>query len=123
MTESLPVFTPPPDPPPLLNFVLSYNTTTTGGTKVSVNVVNTGNLALQSYSATFTDTVTAESVVVSSNSFRSAAKISVGNTGVVNSSAFSASTVGHQIKATIKACSKDGQSGKCVTSAINFKSK
>jgi len=122
MTESLPVFTPPPDPPPVLNFVLSYNTTT-GGNKVSVKVVNTGNLALQSFSATFTDTVTAESVVVSSNSFRSAAKISVGNTGVVNSSAFSVSTVGHQMKATIKICSKDGQTGKCVTNAINFKSK
>ncbi len=122
MTENLPVFTPPPEPPPVLNFVLSYNTTT-GGTKVSVKVFNTGNLALQSYSATFIDTVTAENVTGSSNSFRSAAKISVGNTGVVISGAFSDSTVGHQMKATIKACSKDGQAGKCVTNTINFESK
>ena len=122
MTENLPVFTPPPDPAPILNFILSYNNTT-GGTKVSVKLFNTGNLALQSYSATFIDTVTAETVIVSGNSFRSAAKISVGNTGVVPSSAFSASTIGHQMKATLKACSKDGQAGKCVTHAINFESK
>ena len=123
MTENLPVFTPPPEPPPVLNFVLSYNDTRTGGTKVSVKVFNTGNLALQSYSATFIDTVTAENVTGSSNSFRGAAKISVGNTGVVISGPFSDSTVGHQMKATIKACSKDGQAGKCVTNTINFESK
>lgn len=122
MTENLPVFTPPPSPFPVLNFVVSYKKTT-GGTAVSVNVYNSGNLALQSYSATFKDTVTSESVAVSSNKFGNAAKVSVGNTGVISSPAFSATTVGHQIKATIKACSNDGQAGKCVTVTINFESK
>jgi histidinol dehydrogenase len=104
-----------------MNFVLTYKSTS-GGTTVIVNVRNTGNVALQSYSATFTDTVTAETIIVSGNKFGNAAKVSVGNIGVVSSNPFSVSTIGHQIKATVKACSEDGQAGKCTSKTITFES-
>ncbi len=122
LTENLPVFTPPPAPIPVMNFVASYKTTT-GGTTVIVNVRNTGNIALQSYSATFKDTVTSQIIAVSANKFGNATKVSVGNIGVISSPPFSASTIGHQMTATIKACSADGQAGKCATVTINFESK
>ncbi|MCJ7717073.1 MAG: hypothetical protein MUO54_11225, partial [Anaerolineales bacterium] len=113
-------FTPPPVPAPIMNFVLSYKSTT--GKKIQVSVRNTGNVVLQSYTATYKDTVTSEVIVVSSNQFGSAAKISVGNTGVISSNPFSASTSDHQINVTVKACAQDGQSGKCLTNTISFKS-
>jgi len=120
-TENLPVFTPPPTPIPYVNFVASYKDTT-GKTTVIAAVRNTGNIALQSYSATFKDTVTSETVAVAGNKFGNADKVGVGNIGVISSPAFSASTIGHQITATIKACSNDGQSGKCATVTISFES-
>ena len=119
-TENVPVFTPPPVPAPIMNFVLSYKSTT--GKKIQVSVRNTGNVVLQSYTATYKDTVTSEVIVVSSNQFGSAAKISVGNTGNITSDPFSASTSDHQINVTVKACSQDGQSGKCLANTISFKS-
>jgi hypothetical protein len=121
-TANLPVFTPPPSPIPVLNFVLSYKQTT-GKTTVHVYVQNTGNIALQSYSATFKDLNTSEVVTGKGNKFGTMAKVSVGNTGVVSSKPFSASTIGHQIRATIKACSDDNQSGKCYSDTITFESK
>jgi hypothetical protein len=120
-TGDLPVFTPPPEPAPIMNFVLSYKNTS-GETNITVNVRNTGNVALQSYTATFKDSSTSETLVVSSNKFGTAAKVSVGNIGAISSGPFSASTIGHQIKVTVKACSEDGQTGKCYSSSINFES-
>ena len=121
-TDLLPVFTPPPEPAPIMNFVVAYKNTT-GETVVVVYVRNSGNVALQSYSATFKDTITAESLVISGNKFGNSAKVSVGNQGVVTSPVFSASTIGHQINVTVKACSQDGISGKCYTSSTSFESK
>lgn len=121
-TDLLPVFTPPPEPAPIMNFVVAYKNTT-GETVVAVYVRNSGNVALQSYSTTFKDTITAESLVISGNKFGNAAKVSVGNQGIVTSPAFSASTIGHQINVTVKACSQDGISGKCYTSSTSFESK
>ena len=87
---------------------------------LAVYVRNSGNVALQSYSATFKDTVTAESLVISGDKFGNSAKVSVGNQGIVTSPAFSASIIGHQINVTVKACSQDGISGKCYTSSTSF---
>ncbi len=120
--ENLPVFTPPPAPLPVLNYVASYKDTT-GQTTVIVNVRNTGNVALQSYSTTFKDTVTSETVAVAGNKFGNAAKVSVGNIGVISSPVFSTSTIGHLMTASIKCCSADGQGGTCKTITINFESK
>jgi hypothetical protein len=121
-TENLPIITPPPEPPPIMDFVLSHKSTT-GETNIHVYVRNTGNLALQSYKATFKDTVTSQTIVVSGNQFGTVAKVSVGNTGVVSSGQFSASTIDHNINVTVKACSEDGQAGKCLSKTISFKSK
>jgi uncharacterized protein YgiM (DUF1202 family) len=120
-TESIPVFTPPPSPVPFLNFALSYKNTT-GETTVNVYLRNTGNMPLESYSATFKDTDTSETLTKSNNQFGSMARVSVGNTTTISSGNFSASTVGHNMKVTVKACSADGQSGKCQTVSINFAS-
>ena len=120
-TDLLPVFTPPPEPAPIMNFAVVYKSTS-GETVVAVYVRNTGNVALQSYSATFKDTVTAESFVVSGNKFGNAAKVSVGNQGIVTSPTFSASTIGHQINVSVKACSQDGMTGKCYDSSTSFES-
>ena len=121
-TGDLPVFTPPPEPAPYMSFVLTYKNTS-GETTVVMNVRNTGNMALQSYTATFKDTVTSETIVVSGNKFGNAAKVSVGNIGVISSNPFSASTIGHQINVSVKTCSEDGQAGKCFSTSINFESK
>jgi hypothetical protein len=121
-TAYLPVFTPPPEPAPILNFAVSYKNTS-GETTVTVYVRNTGNVPLQSYTATFKDTDTSETIVVSGNKFGNAAKVSVGNTGVISSSPFSASTIGHYLNVTVKACSEDGQGGKCYSGSTSFESK
>ena len=118
----LPVFTPPPSPIPFLKFTLSYNSTT-GETKVHVYVQNTGNVPLQSWSATFKDTNTGETLTGSGDVFGTMAKVSVGNTGVISSKKFSASTIGHQMKANVKVCTEDGQLGKCTSLVLNFESK
>jgi uncharacterized protein YgiM (DUF1202 family) len=121
-TANLPVFTPPPSPIPFLNFVLTYKNTT-GEKSVNVYLRNTGNIPLESYSATFKDLDTSETLTKSNNKFGSMASVSVGNTTTISSPNFSASTVGHQMKVTVKACTLDGQSGKCKTISINFESK
>ena len=121
-TANLPVFTPPPSPIPFMNFVLTYKNTT-GEKSVNVYLRNTGNIPLESYSATFKDLDTSETLTKSNNKFGSMASVSVGNTTTISSPGFSASTVGHQMKVTVKACTLDGQSGKCKTISINFVSK
>jgi hypothetical protein len=117
----LPVFTPPPSPVPIFKFTLSYNSTT-GKTKVHVYVQNTGNVPLQSWSATFKDTNTGETLTGSGDVFGNAAKVSVGNTGVISSKEFSANTIGHQMKVNAKICTEDGLLGKCTSQVLNFTS-
>ena len=118
-TTGLPVFTPPPTPTPVVDFTITYKETGCGS--VVVNIKNTGDLTLESWTATFKDKLTAESVTNSSNQFGSSAKIPVGKTNVVTSAAFSANPVGHKIKATIKICTDDSQHGICVTKSAEFK--
>ena len=120
-TKYVPVFTPPPEPPPTMNFVVTYKGS--GNKYVHVYVLNTGNLPIQSHMSTFKDTKTGELLTITSNTFGSSAKISVGNTAVVASPQFSADPTGHQMKVTVKACSTDGQTGKCLSKNISFVSK
>ena len=120
-TKDVPVFTPPPEPPPVMNFVLTYKGS--GNRIANVYIQNTGSLPLQSHTSTFKDTVTGELLTITSNTLGSAAKVSVGNTGVISSPKFSADPTGHQLKVTIKACSADGQTGKCLSKNISFVSK
>jgi len=117
-TTDLPIFTPPPTPTPVVDFTITYKETGCGS--VVVNIKNTGDLTLESWTATFKDKVTAESVTNSSNQFGSSAKIPVGKTNSIASAAFSTSPLGHKIKATIKVCTDDSQQGICVTKSAEF---
>jgi uncharacterized protein YraI len=120
--DSLPVLTPPPSPVPFLAFVLSYKNTT-GETTVNVYLRNSGNIPIASYSATFKDTNTGQSLAKSSDSFGNMASIGVGNITIISSPSFSASTIGHSMTVSVKACTQDGQSGKCSTVSTSFESK
>ena len=120
--ENLPVITPPPSPVPVLGFVLSYKDTN-GETTVNVYLRNSGNIPLASYSATFKDKDTGEVLAKTSNSFGAMASVGVGNITIISSPGFSASTIGHSMTVSVKACTLDNQSGKCSTVSTNFESK
>jgi len=120
----LPVFTPPPTPIPVANFTIAYKNTTAGGKHITVTIKNTGDLTLESYSATFEDTVTSETVDQTKNQFDNRVKIPAGKTGLITTSyTFCSDTTGHKIKVYIKLCTKDNLGGVCVSKTAQFKSK
>jgi hypothetical protein len=120
----LPVFTPPPTPIPVANFTIAYKNTTAGGKHITVTIKNTGDLTLESYSATFEDTVTSETVDQTRNQFDNRVKIPAGKTGLITTSyTFSSDTIGHKIKVYIKLCTKDNLGGVCVSKTVQFESK
>ena len=123
-TANLPVFTAAPTPTPVIDFFIKYMKTFNGGKEITVKITNTGDLTLESYSVTLKDKSTSESTSKSANQFDSGVvKIPVGKSGELTGAAFSASTVGHKIVATIKICSDDSLSGFCTTRTAQFKSK
>jgi hypothetical protein len=123
-TADLPVFTAAPTPTPVIDFTIKYMKTFSGGTKITVKITNTGDMTLESFSVTLKDKSTSESTYKSGNQFDSGVvKIPVGRSGEITGKAFSASTVGHKIVATIKICSDDSLSGYCTTRTSQFKSK
>ena len=121
-TADLPVFTPPPTPTPVLDFTIAYKETFCGGKEIIVTIKNIGDLTLESYTATFKDTITSEVTTKSSDLFDTGVKITMGKTGELTGTGFSVCTVGHKIKATIKICTEDSQGGLCVTRTAEFKS-
>jgi hypothetical protein len=123
-TADLPVFTAAPTPTPVIDFTIKYMKTFNGGKEITVKLTNIGDLTLESYSITLKDKSTSESTSKSANQFDSGVvKIPVGKSGELTGKAFSASTVGHKIVATIKICSDDSLSGLCTTRTAQFKSK
>ena len=123
-TADLPVFTAAPTPTPVIDFTIKYMKTSGGGKDITIKITNTGDLTLESYSATFKDKSTSEKTTKSANQFNSGVvKIPVGKSGELTGSSFSASTVGHKIVATVKICSDDSLSGYCTTRTDQFKSK
>jgi hypothetical protein len=120
--ENLPVLTPPPSPAPFLAFVVSYKNTS-GETKVNVYLRNSGNIPLASYSATFKDTITGQSLAKTGDSFGNMASVSAGNITTISSPAFNASTIGHPMTVSVKACTQDGLTGKCSTVSTSFESR
>jgi hypothetical protein len=123
-TANLPVFTAAPTPTPVIDFIIKYMKTISGGKEIIIKITNTGDMTLESYSATLKDKSTSESTNKSANQFDSGVvKIPIGKSGELTGAAFSASTVGHKIAATIKICSDDNLSGYCTTRTEQFKSK
>jgi len=120
-TDLLPVMYPPPTPTPVV--ALSIKNRGTSGNKVIVEIQNNGNVTLQSYSATYKDKATSETVSLTSNQFGSAASIPIGRKAKVNSPSFSASPKGHKVTVSIKACTEDSMSGWCSSSSASFKAK
>jgi len=123
-TADLPVFTPPPTPIPVANYTIAYKDTTAGGKHITVTIKNTGDLTLESYSATFKDMVNSGTVDQTKNQFDSKDKIPAGKTALIStSSSFSADTTGHKIKVFIKICTKNNLDGVCVSKTVQFESK
>ena len=118
-TTSLKILTPPPTPTPVLDFTISFKKESSN--YITVSIKNTGNLTLESYTATFKDLTTAESLTHSKNKFDpSVLRITPGKSAELTSKQFSASTIGHKIKITIKSCTEDSQSGSCTTRVATF---
>jgi len=123
-TADLPVFTPPPTPIPVANYTIAYKDTTSGGKHITVTIKNTGDLTLESYSATFKDMVTTETVDQTKNQFDSKDKIPAGKTGLITTSySFCSDTIGHNIKVFIKICTENNLGGVCVSKVAQFESK
>jgi len=133
----LPVYTPPPTPTPTFtptpspDFVAAYTSLDTCvGWWVEFSLKNTGSITFRSLGITvrdrdtdvvlanFTDGFTDINGCLTSNSRDTLAP---GKTHVVSAPAFNYDPTGHRLRATIILCSDTGQSGTCVTNAINFK--
>lgn len=126
----LPMYTPPPTPTPMTAFEASYDSLDTCiGWWVELDLTNTGGISFESISITVRDTDT--DVVVSmymdvfddvdgcSDSFIRDV-LNPGETRIVSGPAFDYDLRGHELRATITLCSRDGQSGTCITDSIKF---
>ncbi len=123
-TADLPVFTPPPTPILVADYTIAYKDTTAGGKHITVTIKNTGDLTLESYSATFKDMSTSETVDQTKNQFDSKDKIPAGKTALLTTSySFCSDTTGHNIKVFIKLCTENNLGGVCVSKTAQFKSK
>ena len=122
-TADLPVFTPPPTPIPVADYTIAYKDTTAGGKHITVTIKNTGDLTLESYSATFKDMVNTGTVDQTKNQFDSKDKIPAGKTALLSTSySFCGDTTGHNIKVFIKICTENNLGGVCVSKTAQFKS-
>ena len=127
---ALPIFTPPPTPTPVPNFMATYvGTESCSGWWVDIRMENTGGVTFRSSTFTVRDTETGTSLTQYSDGFTdnngcsdssTVNALSPGNKKVVSSPAFSYNPSGHEIRATITLCSNTGQSGTCVTQVIEF---
>ena len=127
---ALPVFTPPPTPTPMPAFDAEYDgLETCTGWWVDVNLLNTGGLTFESVSLTVRDLDTDVVTSMIADSFTnlngcsgsgSRDRLNPGEDRTVSSSAFTYNPSGHDLRATISLCSRDGLSGTCITEVINF---
>lgn len=127
---AMPVFTPPPTPTPMPAFDAEYDgLETCTGWWVDVNLLNTGGLTFESVSLTVRDLDTDVVTSMIADSFTnlngcsgsgSRDRLNPGEDRTVSSSAFTYNPSGHDLRATISLCSRDGLSGTCITEVINF---
>jgi hypothetical protein len=127
---ALPVYTPPPTPTPIPDFEAAYDgLETCAGWWVDIELTNTGGLAFESVSLTVRDTT--NDIVVSAytdvfhdmdgcvdSSTRDV--LNPGAKRTVSAPAFAYNPIGHELRATVTLCSRDGQSGMCITESIKF---
>ncbi len=126
----LPMFTPPPTPTPVPNFIASYGgKDTCVGWWVDIDLDNTGGVAFESVSLTLRDTVTNTVQSVYSNNFtdidgcldsETKESLSPGGTRTISSPAFAYDPAGHKLRATITLCSNNDNNGTCITQVITF---
>jgi hypothetical protein len=127
---ALPIFTPPPTPTPVPAFEAEYDgLETCTGWWVDVNLLNSGGLTFESVSLTVRDLDTDVVTSMIADSFTnlngcagsgSRDRLNPGEDRTVSSSVFTYDPRGHDLRATITLCSRDGLSGTCITHVINF---
>lgn len=127
---ALPVFTPPPTPTPTPNFTASYaRLETCTGWWVDIELENTGGIEFRSVSLTVRDTINDTVVSLYTDGFtdtsgcltsENRSVLHLDGTRTISSAPFAYNPVGHQLRATITACSNTGNSGTCVTQVITF---
>ena len=126
----LPILTPPSTPTPMPAFETSYQDLEMCAVWwADLKLTNTGGLAFESIAMSVRDMVTDTVVSMYADDFRdvdgcseSSAKdvLSPGASRIVSTPAFTLSPSGHELRATITLCSRDGQNGTCVTESLNF---
>lgn len=127
----LPVYTPPPTPTPAPDFEAIYvgRDTCTGGWWVEFELENTGGIQFKSISLTVRDTDTNIVLSMYADGFtdrdgcstsETRDNLNPGAARVVSSPTFAYDPAGHDIRATITACSGLGQTGICISKVINF---
>ena len=127
---ALPIYTPPPTPTPMPNFVASYaGKESCSGWWVDLRLENTGGVTFRSLTLTVRDTETDISQTLYTTGFTdhngcgdTAIRdvLSPGARVIVSSPVFSYDVGGHDLRATITLCSNTNQSGTCVTQVIEF---
>jgi len=127
---TLPMFTPPPTPTPIPAFEASYNGLDSCTVWwVDLDLTNTGGISFESISITVRDMDTDIVVSMYMDVFEdldgcavsSAADVfGPGATRIVSAPAFDYDLRGHELRATITLCSRNGQNGTCITESIKF---
>jgi hypothetical protein len=127
---ALPVYTPPPTPTPMPDFEAAYDGwETCTGWWVEIELSNTGGLAFESMSMTVRDATNemvvsmyADNFTDVNGCFESSVKevLNPGAKRTVSAPAFLYDPRGHDLRATLTLCSKDGQNGMCLTESIRF---
>jgi hypothetical protein len=127
---SLPVMTPPASPTPMPDFTAVFNgLESCSGWWADLEITNSGGITFESISLTVTDDDTDVIAGISSDVFDNVngcsgaltrESLSPGDIRVVSGPIFTYDIRGHDLRATIVLCSRDGLSGTCVTESIRF---
>lgn len=128
---ALPVFTPPPTPTPKPDFEIKYaGMDSCVGWWLEFKLTNIGPFAFQSYSIVVKDTTANTTVNGAGDGFTDLdgcvsssiiLSLEPGKSTILSGPAFVFNPNNHNIKATIKLCTKPGLGGECITHNIEFK--
>jgi hypothetical protein len=127
---ALPVFTPPPTPTPMPDFEADYDgLESCNGWWPDVELANTGGITFESISMTVRDTTNDVVVSMYTDVFHdidgctdtdTRERLNPGDSRTVSGPVFTYNPVGHELRATITLCSRDGLNGLCITESIKF---